>query len=178
MTEDTKKGSPQGESIYLAIGFMRRPHGVMGEIIMDLHTDFPERIKAGRKVYVGEKYEAFTIGAVRPHGNGVLVKIRGFESPETAGRFRNQWMYVKASEVPALPEGRYYKHDLIGLTVMMDNGEKLGVLNEVLETGANDVYVVVKEDGKEILLPAIPDVVLEVNMNDKLMKVHIIEGLL
>ena len=178
MTSDESKGSPKGESIYLAIGFLRRPHGVMGEVIMDLHTDFPERIKPGRKVYVGEKYEAFTIGAARPHANGLLVKLRGFDTPETAGRFRNQWVYVKSTEVPPLPEGKHYKHELIGLTVMTDAGEKLGLLNEVLETGANDVYVVIKEDGKEILLPAIPDVVVELNMEDKVMKVHIIEGLL
>jgi 16S rRNA processing protein RimM len=178
MTTEQNSGSPKGESIYLAIGFLRRPHGVQGEVIMDLHTDFPERIKTGRKVYVGEKHEVFTIGAVRPHADGLLVKIRGFDTPETAGRFRNQWVYVQSSEVPALPEGKYYKHELIGLTVMTDANEKLGILNEVLETGANDVYVIVKEDGKEILLPAIPDVVLDVNMAEKVMKVHIIEGLL
>lgn len=178
MTTEQNSGSPKGESIYLAIGFLRRPHGVQGEIIMDLHTDFPERIKTGRKVYIGENYEAFTIGAARPHSNGLLVKIRGFDSPETAGRFRNQWVYVQASEVPALPEGKYYKHELIGLTVMTDANDKLGVLNEVLETGANDVYVVVQEDGKEILLPAIADVVLDVNMVDRVIKVHLIDGLI
>lgn len=178
MTAENDSGSPSGESIYLAIGYLRRPHGVQGEIIMDLHTDFPERIKSGRKVYIGEKHETFTVRSVRAHGNGLLIKLRGFDSPETAGRFRNQWMYVKSSEVPALPEGRHYKHELIGLTVMTDAGEKLGMLNEVLETGANDVYIVLKEDGKEILLPAIPDVVLEVNMNERVMKVHLIDGLL
>lgn len=172
-----KTGSPNGESIYLAIGYLRRPHGVGGEVILDLHTDFPERIKPGRKVYVGEDHEAFTIGSVRAHGDGMLVKLRGFDSPETAGRFRNQWMYVRSTEVPALPEGKFYKHELIGLTVMTDEGENLGVVNEILETGANDVYVVVQEDGKEILLPAIPEVVLDVSMTDKVMKVHILEGL-
>lgn len=178
MTTEQNSGSPKGESIYLAIGFLRRPHGVQGEIIMDLHTDFPERIKTGRKVYIGENYEAFTIGVARPHSNGLLVKIRGFDSPETAGRFRNQWVYVQSSEVPALPEGKYYKHELIGLTVMTDANDKLGVLNEVLETGANDVYVVVQEDGKEILLPAIADVVLDVNMVDRVIKIHLIDGLI
>jgi 16S rRNA processing protein RimM len=178
MTTEQNSGSPKGESIYLAIGFLRRPHGVQGEIIMDLHTDFPERIKTGRKVYVGEKHEAFTIGAVRPHATGLLVKIQGFDTPETAGRFRNQWVYVQSSEVPALPEGKYYKHELIGLTVMTDMNEKLGILNEVLETGANDVYVIVQEDGKEILLPAIADVILNVNMADRVIKVHLIDGLI
>lgn len=178
MTTEKNSGSPKGESLYLAIGFLRRPHGVQGEVIMDLHTDFPDRIKSGRKVYIGEKHEAFTIGSARVHGNGLLVKIQGFDTPETSGRFRNQWVYVQSTEVPALPEGKYYKHELIGLTVMVDDGSKLGLLNEVLETGANDVYVVRKEDGKEVLLPAIPDVVLEVNMDDRVMKVHLIDGLI
>lgn len=178
MTTEQNSGSPKGESIYLAIGYLRRPHGIQGEVIMDLHTDFPDRIKSGRKVYIGEKYETFTIASARAHANGLLVKLRGFDSPETAGRFRNQWVYVKSDEVPALPEGKHYKHELIGLIVMTDDGNKLGVLNEVLETGANDVYVIVKEDGKEILLPAIPDVVLEIKMDDNLMTVHLIDGLL
>ncbi len=178
MTTEQNSGSPKGESIYLAIGYLRRPHGVQGEIIMDLHTDFPDRIKSGRKVYIGEKYESFTIDSARVHANGLLIKLRGFDSPETAGRFRNQWVYVKSSEVPALPEGQHYKHEMIGLTVMTDDGNKLGILNEVLETGANDVYVVIKENGKEVLLPAIPDVVIELNMDDRVMTVHIIDGLI
>jgi 16S rRNA processing protein RimM len=177
MTDEKKSGSPKGESVYLAIGFMRRPHGVAGEIIMDLHTDWPERIKAGRRVYMGDKYEALTIASVRAHGDGLLVKLRGYDSPEAAGRFRNEWMYVKSTEIPALPEGQVYKHQLIGLTVTTDTGETLGVLGEILETGANDVYVVRAENGKEILLPAIPDVILEIKMEEKTMNVHLIEGL-
>lgn len=174
---EEKQGSPNGESVYLAIGFLRRPHGISGEIIMDLHTDFPERIKPGRKVYVGENYDTLTIDTVRSHGNGMLVRLRGVDTPEGAGRFRNQWMYVKSTEVPALPEGQIYKHQLVGITVTADTGETLGVLNEIIETGANDVYVVKMESGGEILLPAIPDVILETDMNDRVMKVHLIDGL-
>jgi len=177
-TKQTESGSPAGEPVYLVIGYLRRSHGIHGEIIMDLHTDFPERIKAGRKIFIGENHQPHTLGGVREHGNGVLVKLRGIETPEEVGRFRNQWVYVKSTEVPALPEGQHYKHELIGLTVMTDDDTKLGLLNEVLETGANDVYVIVKEDGKEILLPAIPDVVLNINMADKVMRVHLIDGLL
>ena len=174
---EQKQGSPKGESVYLAIGFLRRPHGVSGEIIMDLHTDFPERIKAGRKVYVGEKYETLTIDSARAHGNGMLIRLNGCDTPETAGRFRNQWVYVKSTEVPALPAGKVYKHELIGLTVMTDSGETLGVLNEILETGANDVYVVKKESGGEILLPAIPDVILGIDMGGRVIRVHLMDGL-
>jgi 16S rRNA processing protein RimM len=177
MATQNATGSPTGESVYLAIGFLRRPHGVSGEIIMDLHTDFPDRIKAGRKVYLGEKYELVTLDGVREHGQGLLVHLHGFDTPEAVGRFRNHWVYVKASEVPPLPEGQYYKYELVGLSVVEDTGRALGELVEILETGANDVYIVRDENGKEILLPAIPPVVLEVDMNARVMKVHLIDGL-
>lgn len=177
MATEKQAGSPKGESIYLAIGYLRRPHGVSGEIIMDLHTDFPERIKAGRKVYVGEKHEAAAIGSVRERGDGLLIKIRGYDSPEGIGRFRNQWVYVKAKEVPPLPEGRHYKYELIDLDVVEDNGSALGKLVEILETGANDVYLVRDESGREILLPAIPSVILNVDMAARKITVHLIDGL-
>ena len=93
------------------------------------------------------------------------------------GRFRNQWVYVKAADVPPLPEGQYYKYELIGLDVVDDQGNALGKLNEILETGANDVYVVKNESGKEILLPAIPPVILDVDMGQRVMKVHLLDGL-
>jgi 16S rRNA processing protein RimM len=177
MATETQPGSPKGESIYLAIGFLRRPHGVSGEIIMDVHTDFPERIKAGRKVYIGEKYEAATFGSVRVHGDGLLVSLRGYDTPETVGLFRNQWVYVKARDVPPLPEGQHYKYELIDLDVVDDNGNVLGKLAEILETGANDVYIVRDETGKEILLPAIPSVILNVDMEARKITVHLIDGL-
>ncbi|MBL8051465.1 MAG: 16S rRNA processing protein RimM [Anaerolineales bacterium] len=178
MTNEKKSGSPKGESIYLAIGFLRRPHGVMGEMIMDLHTDFPERIKPGRKVYLGDTHESATLGSVRAHANGMLVTIRGLETPEAVGRFRNHWVYVKSSEVPSLPQGQVYKYELIGLQVIDDAGNPLGELTEVLETGANDVYIVRDEAGKEILLPAIPEVILKVDMDSKVITVHLIDGLI
>lgn len=177
MTE-LMSGSPKGESVYLAIGFLRRPHGVQGELIMDLHTDFPDRIRSGRRVYIGEGYEAATLGSTRAHGNGMLVKIRGYDSPEAAGRFRNQWVYVKSAEVPPLPDGQYYKYELIGVQVFDENRSSLGMITEIIETGANDVYVVKSEGGRELLLPAIPEVVLAVNIAERTMNVHLLDGLL
>jgi 16S rRNA processing protein RimM len=177
MAEENDTGSPEGGSVYLAIGFLRRPHGVNGEMIMDLHTDFPDRIKAGRKVYIGEKHEPMTFDGVRAHGQGLLVHLPGIDTPETVGRFRNHWVYVKASEVPPLPEGQHYKYELVGLHVVEENGSPLGELTEILETGANDVYIVRNENGKEILLPAIPPVILNVDMTSRVMTVHLLEGL-
>ena len=170
-------GSPAGEPVHLVIGFLRRPHGVRGEIIMDLHTDFPERIRSGRKVLIGENHQPLTLDTVRPHSDGLLVSIRDVDTPEEVGRYRNQWVYVKASDVPPLPEGKHYKYELIDLDVVDENGNPLGKLVEILETGANDVYVVRADSGKEMLLPAIPSVILNVDMTQRTMKVHLLEGL-
>ncbi|MBK9926284.1 MAG: 16S rRNA processing protein RimM [Anaerolineales bacterium] len=174
---DTKNtGSPTGEPLYLSVGFLRRPHGVQGEIIMDLHTDFPERMKKGRKLLVGEEHKPMTLTSVRPHQLGLLVKFNDVNTPEEAGLFRNQWVYVPTKDVP-LPEGEHYKHELLGIKVVDENDSPLGVLAEILETGANDVYIVRDDSGKEILLPAIPSVILDLDIDRGLLKVHLLEGL-
>jgi 16S rRNA processing protein RimM len=175
-TKDTS-GSPNGEPVYLAIGFLRRAHGVRGEIILDLHTDFPERLRNGRKLFVGEELRPVTLSGARPHAKGILVKFKGIETPEDVGQFRNQWVYVKATDVPSLPEGKLYQHELFGFEVIDESGNSLGTLAEIIETGANDVYVVRDESGKEILLPAIPSVVLETDPARRVMRVHLLEGL-
>lgn len=173
-TKDT--GSPTGEPLYLSVGFLRRPHGVRGEIIMDLHTDFPERMKKGRKLFIGDDRKPMILTNVRPHQSGLLVKFRDVDTPEDAGLYRNQWVYVQTKDVP-LPEGQHYKHELLGLKVVDETGNPLGELVEILETGANDVYVVRDNSGKEILLPNIPSVVLDLDLGTRTMYVHLLEGL-
>jgi 16S rRNA processing protein RimM len=176
---DTKNspGSPDGEPVYLVVGFLRRPHGLQGEIIMDLHTDFPERLRRGRKLLIGEEHQPMMLAGARPHAKGMLVKFKGVETSEEAGRLRNQWVYVKATDVPRLPEGQIYQHELLGFAVVDENGNALGELMEIIETGANDVYVVRHESGKEILLPAISSVILELDTVGRTMRVHLLEGL-
>jgi 16S rRNA processing protein RimM len=173
----TSSGSPSGEPVYLVVGFLRRPHGVAGEIIMDVHTNSPERLKSGRRLFVGGKYQPITLVSSRPHAKGLLVKLKGFNTPEDAGQFRNQWVYVRTADEPPLAEGKYYPHQLIGLQVMDENDNPLGELDEILVTGANDVYVVKDATGRELLLPAIPSVILDVDLDRRLMKVHLLEGL-
>ena len=170
-------GSPNGEPVYLTVGFLRRPHGVRGEIVMDLHTDFPERLKRGRKLLVSEAYTPLTIQSVRNHQQSVLIKLHGIDTPEQAGEYRNQWVYVKASEVPPLPEGKIYQHELFGFQVVDEKDNSLGEVVEILETGANNVYVVKDKSGREILLPAIPSVILDLNAERRIMRVHLLEGL-
>ncbi len=173
-----KTGSPPvGEPEYLVVGFLRRPHGVKGEILMDVHTDFPERLKVGVTLFVGEERIPMKLASRRPHQSGWLIRFRGLDTPEQAGRYRNTWVYVRTADRPPLPPGEYYHHQLLGLTVVTDRGQPLGTLVEILETGANDVYVVRDEDGRETLLPAIPAVILDIRPADRFMRVHLLDGL-
>ncbi len=170
----SKTGSPApGEPLYLAVGFLRRPHGVLGEMIMDVLTDFPERLRAGKKVFAGESHELLTIRSIRPHSTGALIAFDGLVDCDVVGRLRNTTIYIPTHEIPALPDGEYYFHDLLGLSVVAENGDKIGNLVEILETGANDVYVIRSEAGKEVLLPAIDEVILHIDLEQKVMRIRL-----
>jgi 16S rRNA processing protein RimM len=173
-----KAGSPAtGEPVYLAVGSLRRPHGLRGDIIMEVLTDFPERLRPNTKVFVGEKHEPLTIAHLRGYNKGLLLGFKGYDTPEAIGRFRNMNVYVLTADRPGLPEGQYYHYQILGLNVLDDSGKMLGTLTEILTTGANDVYVV-SQDGKELLVPAIEDVILDVDLDAKTIKVHLLPGLM
>lgn len=172
-------GSPNtGEPAFLAAGKVRRPHGVRGEMVLELYTDFPERLRPKTKIFLGEKHVPLILHGVRPHNEGLLLSIEGVDTPEDAGQYRNLIVYVSAKVLPALDEGEYYFHELIGINVVDEFGNTLGELTEIMETGANDVYLVTAASGNEILLPAIPDVVLSVDLEARTMRVHLLPGLL
>jgi 16S rRNA processing protein RimM len=163
--QDNLAGSPNpGEPVFIALGFLRRTHGIHGELVMDVLTSFPERLRPNRPVYLGEEHVPHRLGTVRWADKNMLVTIKGYATPEAAARFRNTYVYVRADALPTLPEGEYYHHQLVGLRVKTEDGQVLGVLEEIIETGANDVYVVRNEGGQETLVPAIKDVVLDVNI--------------
>jgi 16S rRNA processing protein RimM len=178
-TSEQSAGLPgNGETLFLAIGKLRRPHGVHGEILMDVVTDFPERIKAGITVFVGPQYQERTIRSVRSNAGTMLVAFEGFNNPEEAGGLRNLYLFVRADDRPPLPAGEYYHHQLIGLPVVTDEGQMLGILAEILSNAANDIYVVQPEKGPEILLPAIDSVILDIDLQQGEIRVHLLEGLL
>jgi 16S rRNA processing protein RimM len=139
---------------------------------MEIITDFPERMRRGRELFLGDAHTPVILERGRSHPPFLLLKFRGFDTPDAVGEFRNHIVYVRADSLPPLPEGEYYHHQLVGLQVLTESGQSLGILSEVLETGANDVYVVTAEDGKEILLPAIREVILGVDLAEKTMRVR------
>jgi len=166
-----------GEPVFLAVGKFRRPHGVHGEILMEILTDFPERFQVGSILFIGPEHQPHKIKSFRQHNDGLLVAFEGYNSPEEIGVFRNQYAFVSSSDRPALPNGEYYHHELIGLRVVEDNGGFLGNIVAILETGANDVLVVHPEIGSDILLPFIDEVVLEINLFQAEVRVHLLPGL-
>ncbi len=173
-------GSPsKREPAFLAIGKLRRPHGVRGEMVMSVWTDFPERLLPGVNLYVGESHTVLAIRSVRWHRDDILIAFEEYADRDQVGELRNQIAYVRADDRPALPEGQFYLHQLVGLRVIRAEDDSfLGWIEEIFETGSNDVLIVRMEDGGELLLPDIPSVVLAIDLEQGEMRVHLLPGLL
>ena len=176
---NTTTGSPSnGEPVYLAIGLLRRPHGVRGEIMLEIQTDHPEQFSAGATFYVGKEHLPLTIATKRQHNKGFLLSFEGINDRDEVGLLRNHHVYANIADLPSLSEGKFYDHQLLGLKVIEEEThEVLGELKEIIKTGANDVYLVRDESGREILLPAIPEVILEIELADRQMSVFLLPGL-
>jgi len=176
--KDRPAGPPSaGGSAFLIVGKVRRPHGVHGEMVAEVYSDFPDHFKPQHILYVGEKHIKVLVSSQRIHNEGLLLGLEGINTPEQAGKFRNQNLSIANSQVPVLPEGEYHHFELLGLEVIDSEGKLLGNLSEILVTGANDVYVVTGENGGELLLPAIPEVILNIDKDSRIMKVRLIPGL-
>ena len=145
---------------------------------MTVLTDFPELLEIGQTVYVGQNYQAYKIKSTRWHGEDLLVSLKELEDRTAVEIFRNILVYMKSQDMPAPAEGEYYHHQLVGIDVVTDQGKNLGVLKEVILTGANDVFLVDTPEGEEILLPDTEEVVLKIDLEGGTMLVHIIPGLL
>ena len=179
-TQNQNSGlQPPSKPEFLAVGKLRRPHGVRGEILMSVWTDFHEYLQPGVKVYVGEKHLHLTIRSVRWHNRNMLIAFEGCTDRDQAGEFRNQLVMTRADDLPSLPTGEFYTHQLIGMRVITnDENTFLGKLVEIIATGANDVYVVQPEEGPDILLPDIDSVILDIDLKGGEIRVHLIPGLL
>jgi 16S rRNA processing protein RimM len=177
LKQETKpSGSPQsGEPVYVTIGKLRRPHGLNGEVIMEMITDFPEKIKAGMKIFVGKGRKEYILSSIRPTDKLFLVSFEGFKDCDSVSIFRNQWVFVESSTLGPLPEGRFYQHEVVGMQVFDETGNPVGIVKEILVTGANDVYVISKTSGEDLLLPAIKQVIRSMNRETHCMVVHLQE---
>ena len=164
----------------LRVGVITSTHGVRGEVKVFPTTDEKERFKDLKKVILdmGKEQKVLEIQSVRFFKNLVILKFKGIDNINDIEMYKGKDLLVTREDAVPLEEGEYFIADLLDLDVYSDEDEKIGVLYDVMQTGANDVYVVKTEEGKEILLPAIDECILDIDLEESRMTVHIMEGLL
>lgn len=161
------------------VGVIANTHGVRGEVKVFPTTDDPKRYQDLKEVLLdtGKDLLSLEIVSVRFFKNLVIVKFKGIDNINDIEKYKGCDLYVTRENAVPLEEGEYYIADIIGSAVVTEEGENFGELTDVIETGANLVYVV-QHQGKEVLLPVIPDCVRKVDVENQVITVHIMKGLL
>ena len=164
----------------ITIGKVLKPFGLKGEMKIEALTDFPERFKKlDHVVLMSSKGEEVTcqVTSVR-YANGVpFLTFSGYDTPEKSKTLNGWLVKIPREEAVSLPDGSYYWFELIGMEVFSEQGEKLGTISDIFETGSNDVYVI-KRNGKEVYIPATLEVIKQVDTTAKKMVIHLMNGLM
>lgn len=165
---------------FLRVGVISSTHGIRGEVKVYPTTDDPERFLDLDEVILdtGREHKILEIEGVKFFKNQVILKFKGYDNINDIEKYLKKDLLVDREHAVELGENENFIADLIDMEVVTDEGKVLGTLADVIETGANDVYAVKTPEGKEILLPAIRDCILDVNVDEKRMTVHVMEGLL
>lgn len=162
---------------WMLVGTVAAAHGVRGEVKVDLATDFPDRFKRLKTIYVGDEHRPMAVLGARRIGGRVALRLEGITDRDAAQSFRGAALSIPRAEAMPLPEGHYYYDQIIGLNAITTDGTPLGTVVEILSTGSNEVYVV-RAEGREVLIPAIRDVVRQIDLAAGVLVVEPIEGLL
>lgn len=162
------------------VGVIASVHGIKGEVKVYPTTDEPAKFKKLKTVWMktAKEEKEITLQGVKFFKNMVIVKFEGIDSPEEARVYRGATLWIPREAAVPLKKNEYYHADLIGLSVFAEDGEALGKLTDVLETGANDVYEITLPDKRTVLFPAIRDCVKEVDLDAGRMTVHVMDGLM
>lgn len=163
---------------FLCVGRIVGAHGIRGEVKVLPLTDYPEeRFTAGSHLLLGDERRQCTIRSSRSHKNMVLVVLEGVEDRNQAEELRGSDLFIPQEGAAPLPAGSYWEHDLLGLQVVTTDGREVGTVEEILHTGSNDVYAVSGPHG-QVLVPALKDVVSEVDLAAGRLVIHPVAGLL
>ena len=160
----------------MVVGRVIRGHGLDGAIRIQPYSDNPARFRAGSPLTVAGRPQTVASCQRLPDGYA-LLRLEGLTRADAARKLAGQWLFAPIDPAPDLPPGEYYHYQLVGLSVITDQGESLGVIREVLATGSNDVYVVASDAGGELLLPAITQVVKGIDLESGQALVHLLDGL-
>lgn len=165
---------------YLEIGQIVNTIGIKGQVKVVPFTDDITQFDTLKQIYIEKRknLELFEIEKSNYHKNMIILKLKGIDTPEQAESLRNCYIKINRKDARKLPEGTYFIVDLIGLDVYTDEEKLLGTLEDIYNAGSSDIYVVRTSEGKQILLPAIKDVIKKVDIENKKVIVHIIEGLI
>jgi 16S rRNA processing protein RimM len=168
--------TPDPDRPSIAVGTVARAHGVRGEVAIRVHSDNPERFAPGN-VFFLEDGRSLTVASSRPHGARTLVRFEGIDDRSAADTLRGATLLVPESALPPLPEGSFWPHELEGCELVVEGeGRVLGTIRDVLHTPANDVWVADGPDG-EVLVPALREVVAEVDVASRRVVVRPVPGL-
>ena len=164
----------------LEVGQIVNTFGIKGFVKIYPYVDDISRFDNLKKVHIKSKKDEkeLQIEEVKYQKNMVLVKFKGIERIEDAEKLKSYYVEIDRADAIPLEEGQYFIADLLGLDVYLDTGEKLGILEDIYNTGSSDIYVVKNELGKQFLLPYIDDVIKQINLDEGKIIVHIIEGLI
>ena len=164
----------------LQVGIITSTHGVRGEVKVYPTTDDPRRFRRLKEVVLdtGKEKMNLEIEGVKFFKQFVILKFKGLDNIYDIEKYRQKSLYVTRKNAVRLQRDEYFIADLIGLKVQDEDGKELGTVKDVIETGANDVYEVEMADGKSLLLPAIKQCILNVDVENGTMQVHVLEGLL
>lgn len=164
----------------LQVGIITSTHGVRGEVKVYPTTDDPRRFRRLKEVVLdtGREKLNLEIESVKFFKQFVILKFKGLDNINDIEKYRQKSLYVTRKNAVRLQRDEYFIADLIGLKVQDEDGKELGTVKDVIETGANDVYEVEMADGKSLLLPAIKQCILNVDVENGTMQVHVLEGLL
>lgn len=154
---------------FVAVGRVLAPFGLKGELKVQSLTENPRRFAPKSKLFAGQ--QPVTVAASREAGGHLYVTFKGHADRASAERFRHALLQVREADLPPLPEGEYYRFQLLGLDVYDRAGQRLGSLAEIIETGANDVYRVHPDEGPDMLIPALDDVIVSIDLPSKRMVV-------
>lgn len=164
----------------LRVGVISTTHGIKGEVKVFPTTDDVNRFKLLKEVFLDTGKEIITleIEGVKFFKQMVILKFKGIDNINEIEKYRGKDLLVSRENAVKLERDEYFIYDLIGSEVFTDEGNKLGILTEILSTAANDVYIVKMENGKEVLLPSIKECILDIDVTNKKITVHVMNGLL
>lgn len=164
---------------WATIGKIVAPFGLKGEVKVWPLTDVPDRFTNLDVIYLGPEYTRYTITGVRPYkGEMVLLKLRGINDPNAAETLRSRDICIPLDQLAQLPPDSYYQHDILGLHVYRLDDREVGTIVDIIITGSNDVYVIKASDGRQFLIPAIKQVIKQVDLIRQKMYIDPIRGLL